>query len=420
MIYIVSQWYLPVNNPPANRMGQLVRVLIEKYGADQVRVVTGRPSFPSGSLPPEYRWRWFKKRQGPHGETIDHLYEWPAPFIGVWQKTFGYLTFAFSLFCYFLFRRMRKQDLVYVTSGPGFPAYVIRMLSRLKKNMRYMMDVRDLWPQVLAAVTGFMKKDSLGYRWLDAQTIKAYRNASGMVGNSDGIVACIDQINAPKKTRLLYNPVDGDVFRPLDEDEVEAFQKKHAALFGKPERRTFLFYGSHAHYNDLTLLMQVLNRLKEEGRDFLFIFIGEGDAKAELVARVQDYDLKEHTVFLSYMDKPELVRYINAVDYGFSSVKNDPTLTYMLPTKIPEFLACNTFVLGMVHEPLASLFREAEVALVSPPGDEDRLLENLRTLMDGEKPDRKDRRRRAFMEAVFSVEPFAENVRKIFSEWIPE
>ena len=108
MIYIVSHFYLPVGSPAASRMGHLARILVERYGRDRVRVVTGRPNYPDGRLPAEYRWRIFRRTTGPAGEAIAHLYEIPAPFQGFLGKTIGYLSFAVSVFFYFLFRRVNR------------------------------------------------------------------------------------------------------------------------------------------------------------------------------------------------------------------------------------------------------------------------------------------------------------------------
>ena len=136
MIYLVSLYYPPISNPPANRIGHLARILVAKYGRDNVTVVTGRPNYPEGKLPREYRWRVFKRRTGAAGETIHHLYEYPAPFRGRNLKTLGLVSFAVSVFVYFLFRRLGPKDLVFVTSGPVFPAYSIYFLSRLKRRFR--------------------------------------------------------------------------------------------------------------------------------------------------------------------------------------------------------------------------------------------------------------------------------------------
>ena len=48
MIYLVSHYYHPETNPPANRFGDLARILVDRYGSDQVQVITGFPNHPSG------------------------------------------------------------------------------------------------------------------------------------------------------------------------------------------------------------------------------------------------------------------------------------------------------------------------------------------------------------------------------------
>lgn len=103
MIYIVSHYYPPVSNPSAVRMEYLAKLLLERYGADQVRVITGRPNYPDGKLLPEDKWRLFRRQTGRWGETIYHLYEFPAPFKGLYRKTLGLLSLSVSLFIFFFY-----------------------------------------------------------------------------------------------------------------------------------------------------------------------------------------------------------------------------------------------------------------------------------------------------------------------------
>ncbi|MEM7390918.1 MAG: glycosyltransferase, partial [Verrucomicrobiota bacterium] len=237
----------------------------------------------------------------------------------------------------------------------------------------------------------------------------AYRRAERMVGNSDGIAEFISGVIAPKECLLLYNPVDGKLFRPA---KVDGFRPD---LFGDSDRTTFLFYGSLAFYNDLMLVMRALKRLSEEGKQFRFIFIGDGDARPEMLDFVAKHGLEEQVVFLPFVDKPDLVQYINAADFGCASVKNTPNLKYMLPTKIPEFLACNTYVVGLVHEPLAGILRDRGVAHIAEPGNEDQLVEHLSDLIENGNPLKGDEAR-ACWEDRFSLKPFEQRVLKLVED----
>ena len=214
MIYVVSLYYPPVSNPPSNRMEHLVRVLLKRYGADKVRVITGRPNYPDGILPSELKWRIYKKTVGGLGECIEYLYEVPAPFKGFFRKTLGLLSFSFSVFIYFLFKRLKKEDLIFVTSGPIFPVYAIYFLSKLKRKLRYVMDIRDLWPQTVAGL-GYLQEGTFVYKQLKSLSDKAHNRAVASVGVVEGICDYIASVAPERPVSLIYNPVDTELFKPI-------------------------------------------------------------------------------------------------------------------------------------------------------------------------------------------------------------
>jgi glycosyltransferase involved in cell wall biosynthesis len=317
MIYVVAFYYLPVSNPGANRMGHLVRALIERYGADQVRVVTGRPNYPDGKLRPEDKWRLFRRARGSLGETVDHLYEFPAAFRGLYRKTFGMLTFAASVFLYFLFRRVRSDDLVIVTSGPVFPAYAIYYLRRLKRRLRYVVDVRDLWPQIVAGM-GFLGRETRLYRFLLALSDRTYRAAEAAVGVTEGIVDHLRGARRDDRVHLLYNPVDTALFKPLAEEDRLAFRRAHPEIFGDGRRTVFLFSGSFSITIDLFVLIAAVKRAVAETRDIVVLLIGYGEQDALLKACVEREGLSSVVRFLPFMQRAELSRYIDAAHFCFS------------------------------------------------------------------------------------------------------
>ena len=373
-------------------MGFLTQALVEEYGVSEVTMVTGRPNYPEGKIPDELKFTFFARCVGRHGEKVHHLYEFPAAFNTRVRKTLGLLSFGVSTFFYFLFRKIKKEDLIIVTSGPVFPLFSILFLKKFKRKIRFVLDVRDLWPEALAAM-GLMKKDSLHYRSMFKKLQKAYTSAEGIIGNSPGIVEQIKSYQPEVNISLLLNPVDLDLF--VGDEGVK-----------REEPCQFFFHGTHAAYSDLMLWMEVIREISEEGQDFSCLLVGQGESKAELQAYVEKHDLNKWVRFESHMSKPELVKYIQAADVCYSSVKNDEGLRYMLPTKIPEYLACAKFVLYAVHEPFDNFLKELAIESKSfKVGDKNSLKTAMIELIE-ERPAGYIEKNRKAAEEIFAVDRF--------------
>ena len=276
MIYLVSLYYPPVSNPPSNRMQHMARVLVGEYGAENVTVVTGRPNYPAGKLAAEDRWRLCRREKGQWGETVMHLYEIPAPFQGLYLKTLGQVSFAVSFAFYLLFRRYRPGEVVFITSGPIFQVYVAWIMSKVRRGLRYVMDIRDLWPQTVAGL-GHMKEDSTAFRILKSWTDRAHRSAFASVGVVEGIHDYIREVAPDRPAHLIYNPVDTDLFVPDSEASVGAFRQQHPELFGDSSKTVFLYAGVHSHAIDLVTMMRAVVQLAAMRSDFVFLVIGYGE-----------------------------------------------------------------------------------------------------------------------------------------------
>jgi len=419
MIYLVSHYYPPESNPPANRFRHLAKILMDRYGQETVQVITGRPNHPDGVLPPGFRGRLWKKRYGPNGEKVLSLWEIPAPNEGFRRKSLGFVSFSISIFFYFLFKRMKKEDIIYVTSPPVFAMYVLWFLSRFKRNFRYALDIRDLMPQIVAGM-GFIRDDTMLYKILLGLVHRSYHGATKINGVVEGICEYIDGVIEPDKTSLIYNPMDTDLLRPLPDNEVQSFRKAHPTLFGDPLKTTFLFAGSHAVYMDLIGLMKSLDLLKKETTQFLFILIGYGEEKEHIMRFATEHGLDDVVTFLPYQEREELVKYMCAVDFCYSSTINAPIYQMVIPTKVLEYMACNKFVVSVHDCPFAEMLKDLGHTLLVFPERHDEIRDALLELINKREQYLANVNTRAFIESEFSHHKFHERIIAFFEELLPD
>jgi len=380
MIYLVSMYYPPENNPPAHRMDYFAETLAGSIGRDSFRVVTGRPNYPTGKLARGFRFRLWKKTMGQHGEQVQHLYEFPAVFKGLYRKTLGMVSFAGFLFMYLVFRRYKSNDLVFVTSGPGFNILAVYYASILRPSLRYVLDIRDLWPEGVAGM-GFMKESGRAYRFLKRSVDKAYLKAERVVGNSEGIVESISKTLDPSLVDLVHNPIRIDRFMPLDDSLLADYRTKRFDLFDG--RVTLTFTGTFAFYIDLPIFMDALNLLDQKSKEKLHvILLGDGEERINVTSLISRYGLEQAVTILPFTnDRSELVSLIQASDFCFASLKDTPTLRYAIPTKILEYSACGKPIIAALSGPFSEVLKNQKAAHVVPPGDPIALAEVLTKLI---------------------------------------
>ena len=97
-----------------------------------------------------------------------------------------------------------------------------------------------------------------------------------------------------------------------------AFREKYGIA---QERPMLLFVGRVAHEKNIDFLIQVVNQVRKEVADVLFVIAGEGPARAHLEQEVKRLALDQHVRFIGYLDRhTELNNCYRAADiFIFSS-----------------------------------------------------------------------------------------------------
>jgi len=337
MIYIVTMYYEPLTNPAGNRYGTLVQGLVERFGADQVTVVTGRPNYPDGVMPDHLRGKCYHRSTGAHGETVINLYELPAPFKGTMRKALGMLTFTLSVTLYFLFKHIKAEDRMVIGVGPYFYAYTLFLLSHAKRRMPFIIDSRDLWPEHLVPM-GVLQKESWVYRVMLRLSWKAYAKAERVVVNTPAFKPFLESEGLQTPVEVLVNPLDSSFFRPGEPEDVATHRATYPELYNG--RINFISYGSWSLFSDHLTLLKALKKLQGQRSDWSFLFIGGGDVESEMRAFIQQENLAEQVRLIPHCSKEELLPYIQAADFGYASVIPDPMFDTMFPNKVPEMMAC--------------------------------------------------------------------------------
>ena len=162
---------------PAGRVAELSRLWAED--GHEVTVLTGFPNHPTGIVPPEYR-RKFRRlvtREANDGVSVVRTWLLPFPNRKAYERTLNYSSFCVSSATTGIF--LDRHDVVIATSPQLLVGLSGWWLARLKR-VPFVFEVRDLWPESLAAV-GVSNGNSLLHRALARIAGFLYENCDRLV-----------------------------------------------------------------------------------------------------------------------------------------------------------------------------------------------------------------------------------------------
>ena len=210
-ILYVSQYFPPEMGAPAARAAELAQHWVTE-GHD-VTVLTGFPNHPTGVVPPEYRsqFRRLVTRRVWNGVKLVRTWLLPFPNRKSYERMLNYSSFCVSSAITGLF--LPKPDVLIATSPQLLVALSGWWLAFVKR-VPFVFEVRDLWPESLAAV-GVGEGNSLLIRALGVIAGFLYRRATLHCRSDSGVQDLSDRALAGSRAKKIFvveNGVETDLF----------------------------------------------------------------------------------------------------------------------------------------------------------------------------------------------------------------
>jgi glycosyltransferase involved in cell wall biosynthesis len=399
-ILIVSHYFPPETGAPQARLSELAAAWAA--GGDQVTVLTGMPSHPTGILPPEYQ-RAIRRRERRDGYAVLRTWLYATPNEGIARKTLSHLSFMISSVL-LGWRAGGRADTVVVSSPTFFSVASAWLLARMKRA-RLVVEVRDLWPAIFVELGVLTNRRVI--RVLERLELAAYAAADEVVVVTDGFRADLIGRGVPAdKVHTIRNGVAVGRFDPA----APADPYLRAGLGARPDECLVLYAGTHGISQGLPEAAEAATRLT--GRPVHLAFLGEGADKARLRHRVSELSLANVT--LANAIPAELMPSLLATaDILLVTLRDVPLFATFIPSKMFEYLAAGRPVIGAVTGEAAQILREAG-GLVVPPGDSAALARAIRELAaDPERRASIAAQGRAYVERFFDRAELARQYRKI-------
>jgi colanic acid biosynthesis glycosyl transferase WcaI len=383
-ILILSIYHDP---EPIPKTGELARELQAR--GHEVTVVTAFPHYPSGRLYPGYRlapWRW----ETVNGVRVLRTFIYPYHGRRSSLRILNYLSWMISsIQAAWLTPRC---DVMYVWHPPltvGVSAWAIAKL----KNVRYVYDVQDLWPE--SALASGLMRPGLLVDILHRLADWVYRRAPAIFVVS----------NAASR-HLVERGVDGRKISVaphwLDVTPFERTSTRDVrAEFGWGGRFIVMFGGNLGFVQGLDTVIEAATLLRDRG-DVHIVFVGDGSDRARLERLAADRGLA-NVQFLGYHPQEEMPDLLRAADALLVHLRRSDIAEHAVPTKILSYLAAGRPIVCATGGAAAELVRTAGAGVAVPPDAPETLAAAIAELarLEPAARERMGRSGRAYLDAHF-------------------
>lgn len=355
----MSQYFPPEMGAPAARVYELSRHWVER-GQD-VTVLTGFPNHPTGVVPAEYRRRM---RRGVFREEVDGIRvvrTWllPRPNGRARERMLNYASYWLSASMTGSF--LGRPDIVIATSPQLLVGLSGWWISRVKR-VPFVFEVRDLWPESIAAV-GIGARESRLYRTLSRITRFLYRHSDRIVVVTPAFKEAItrDWGISPDKMSVVDNGVETDLFSPDG-------PRYPVGTLGLDGKFIVSYVGTMGYAHGLQTLLQAATYLRASDPDVAFLLVGEGADKEALRRTVASEGL-DNVHFLDQQPRERIPSLLRASDVSMVLLRKSEVFKTVIPTKMLEAMSCGVPLVLGVDGQARQLLEEAGAGVFVEPED---------------------------------------------------
>jgi colanic acid biosynthesis glycosyl transferase WcaI len=359
-ILYLSQYFPPEMGAPAGRAAELSRLWAED--GHEVTVLTGFPNHPTGIVPSRYRrkLRQLVMHENHYGVNVVRTWLLPFPNRKAYERMLNYTSFCISAAATGMF--LHRPELVIASSPQLLVGLSGWWLARCN-GVPFVFEVRDLWPESLAAV-GVSGHNSPLHRLLAKIAGFLYRSCDRIVVVTPAFKEyLVEHWRVPaEKISVVENGVETSLFSRLT---------PNAALrraIGAEEKFVVSYIGTMGNAHGLETLLEAAALLRERAPEVLFLLVGEGAEKARIVSLAHSRGLA-NVRFVGQQPREKIPAYITASDVCLVLLKKSELFKTVLPTKMLEFMSCARPVILGVDGHARNVMERANAGIFVPPED---------------------------------------------------
>ena len=339
-----------------------------KSGHD-VTVLTGFPNHPDGVVRAEYRSRFRSLfcREKTSGVNIVRTWLLPYPNRKPYERMLNYSSFCISAAITGSF--LERPDAVIATSPQLLVGLSGWWVARLKRAP-FILEIRDLWPESLAAV-GAGDSNSALHRVIGKIAGFLYRRADHIVVVTPAFREHLVrkwQVSE-EKISVVQNGVETALFSPRDGQEL----RRSIQAEGK---FVVSYIGTLGMAHGLETLIEAAGKLQQTSPNVLFLLLGEGVDRERILTLAASKGLT-NLRFVPQQAREKIPDYIAASDVCLVLLKKSEVFETVIPTKMLEFMSCGRPVILGVNGQARQLLEQARGGIYVEPENPLALIEAI-------------------------------------------
>lgn len=334
-------------------------------------VLTEKPCYPEGVIEEEYRGGLFEERVV-EGVSVINTWVYTRPEASFVTRLLSYLTFM--IMAVLGAGRAEGSFDVVLASSPPLTAGVAGWAVAKLKRARFVLDVRDLWPDVAVAM-GEVENPAV-IRVAKAVERFLYRQADSITAATERFCEHIGSTvsDAPPLKRIMNGTI------PETFDQAERRGEMRETLGVDSEDFVVTYAGIMGRAQGLPHILEAADQVEGEG-DIVFHLRGRGAIKEQLVEEAHTRSL-DNVRFFEYCPLEKAAAHMAASDALLVPLADDDLYHSFIPSKLFDSLASGRPVLLSVDGEAREILLRADAGRFYPPEDGAALAEQIRWLLD--------------------------------------
>lgn len=403
-ILFITQFYPPEIGAASNRIGYFAKFLAKT--GHEVSVLTSAPNYPEGKVYAGYKNRWTVQED--NGVTVYRTRIFLSPQKKTLSRLAHYLSFIIA--SVIAKRKIPKPDVIIATSPPLFVGLIGVIFKKLWRSVRFVLDIRDIWPESVESVGAVRNKILLKQGEKLASYI--YHRADHITCTSPGIQKLLSVHGLPARTltniTVLPNGAELDIFRP-------DISGNHIRRIWNLENKFVVLYtGNLGLAQAPEIFIKTAAFLKEQ-RDIIFLIVGAGVLKEKMEQAAMQKNLI-NIVFTGTRPRSEMPAFVAAADVCIIPYKKADTFRSTFPSKMFDYMAGAKPIIINLKGEASELINEADCGLLAEEENAKDLVEKILFLKNNSsKMERLGAAGRQFVEKNYRREKIAEDLNRLLA-----